>query len=175
MVEQMWQQQHMCNVRLSITDASSSWQDKWLSEWRIDAASPFISLPLLSFSLSLSLLSLVFFPFSFSCFLFSPSLPTCLHLSSIFFSLHFFTFFFLSSPPLLYFPNTSSPTHHLLSDAFSLSSFFYLLPHLRSDSIRTPSFLLGSVYYRTLRLSSTRCQTLPDSLDSPRYYSAREA
>lgn len=96
----MWQPQHMCNVRLSITDASSSWQDKWLSEWRIDAASAFISLPLLSFSvLSLSRSSSLFSFLSLSrplllSFLFYSRLLISFFLSCIFVSLQFFTFFF---------------------------------------------------------------------------------
>lgn len=148
----MWRQQQMCNVRLSITEASSSWQGKWLSEWRIDASSAFISPPpLLSFPLlCLPLFALLRFshhllspPFSF----FFPDVSPFPSFLLLVFSCPPFSFFFfaflhclsplLISPPpsISYFPFSSSSSHlccHLLSFpclliSILLSSFFSFL------------------------------------------------
>lgn len=128
-------QQQMCNVRPSISEVSSSWQDKWLSEWRIDAASAFISAhfhPFIFLYFLTSTLNASFFGFSLpSLFLSSfPSSPLILFLVVLSHLFHSsFTLFSLCfTPPPPFFPLCerfiiTSSDRHSLSDASRL-------PHL---------------------------------------------
>lgn len=129
-------QQQMCNVRPSISEVSSSWQDKWLSEWQIDAASAFISAhfhPFIFLYFLTSTLNASFFVFSLpSWFLSSfPSSPLILFLVVLSHLFHSsFTLFSLcfTPPPPPFFPLCkrfiiTSSDRHSLSDASRL-------PHL---------------------------------------------
>lgn len=114
-------QQQMCNVRPSISEVSSSWQDKWLSEWQIDAASAFISAhfhPFIFLYFLTSTLNASFFVFSLpSLFLSSfPSSPLILFLVVLSHLFHSsFTLFSLCfTPPPPFFSPLRAFYYHFL-------------------------------------------------------------
>lgn len=95
LVEQMWQQQQMCNVHPSIMEASHSWQGKQLSEW--DGC------------LVLTLLHSHY----------SHSLFTSLLFLSLIFSLSHQFFYFIASLILLCFANSACLSYLILYFLFS--------------------------------------------------------